>query len=35
VHGIVHDTIAFAKGIISTEMNSATDNPLVMSGVDA
>ena len=29
VHGVVHDTINFVKGIITTEMNSATDNPLV------
>nr|XP_006825988.1 PREDICTED: histidine ammonia-lyase [Saccoglossus kowalevskii] len=29
VHGIVHDTIDFVRGIISTEMNSATDNPMV------
>ncbi|KAJ6215972.1 hypothetical protein RDWZM_010472 [Blomia tropicalis] len=29
VHGVVHDTIDFVKGIITTEMNSATDNPLV------
>lgn len=29
VHGIVHDTIQFVKNIITTEMNSATDNPLV------
>ncbi|XP_077538397.1 histidine ammonia-lyase-like isoform X1 [Haemaphysalis longicornis] len=29
VHGIVHDTIDFVRGIITTEMNSATDNPLV------
>ena len=28
VHGIVHDTIHFVKGIITTEMNSATDNPV-------
>ncbi|KAH7986420.1 hypothetical protein HPB52_024984 [Rhipicephalus sanguineus] len=27
VHGIVHDTIDFVRGIITTEMNSATDNP--------
>ncbi|KAJ8381517.1 hypothetical protein SKAU_G00022960 [Synaphobranchus kaupii] len=27
VHGVVNDTIAFVKNIISTEMNSATDNP--------
>ena len=31
VHGIVHDTVAFVRGIIETEMNSATDNPLVFS----
>ncbi|XP_015792070.1 histidine ammonia-lyase [Tetranychus urticae] len=29
VHGIVHDTISFVKDVITTEMNSATDNPLV------
>ncbi|PIK45994.1 putative histidine ammonia-lyase [Apostichopus japonicus] len=31
VHGIVHDTIDFVKGIITTEMNSATDNPIVFT----
>ncbi|XP_050696685.1 histidine ammonia-lyase-like [Eriocheir sinensis] len=31
VHGIVHDTIRFVRGIITDEMNSATDNPLVLS----
>ncbi|CAM4780222.1 unnamed protein product [Rotaria magnacalcarata] len=29
VHGISWDTIRFVKKIITTEMNSATDNPLV------
>ncbi|XP_022667971.1 histidine ammonia-lyase-like isoform X2 [Varroa jacobsoni] len=29
VHGIVHDTLDFVRRIITTEMNSATDNPLV------
>ncbi|KAM9958645.1 hypothetical protein ACTFIW_012234 [Dictyostelium discoideum] len=29
VHGIVFDTIDFVHGIINTEMNSATDNPMV------
>jgi len=29
VHGVVHDTIKFVKDIITVEMNSATDNPLV------
>lgn len=32
VHGIVHDTTAFVRGIITTEMNSATDNPMVFTG---
>jgi len=32
VHGIVHDTVAFVKGILTTEMNSATDNPMVFTG---
>ncbi|XP_067860719.1 histidine ammonia-lyase-like isoform X2 [Heptranchias perlo] len=31
VHGIVHDTIAFVKGILVTEMNSVTDNPIVIA----
>jgi len=31
VHGIVHDTIAFVRGILVDEMNAATDNPLVLS----
>lgn len=30
VHGIVIDTINFSKNIITTEMNSATDNPMVL-----
>ncbi|XP_068163526.1 histidine ammonia-lyase-like [Antennarius striatus] len=29
VHGVVNDTIAFVHNVISTELNSATDNPLV------
>ena len=28
VHGVVHDTLSFVRGILSTEMNSATDNPV-------
>ena len=32
VHGIVHDTIQFVKGIVRVEMNSATDNPMVFTG---
>jgi len=31
VHGIVHDTIDFVRGILSVEMNSATDNPMVFA----
>ncbi|KAG8439607.1 hypothetical protein GDO86_005695 [Hymenochirus boettgeri] len=31
VHGVVNDTIAFVKNIIVTEVNSATDNPMVLS----
>jgi len=29
VHGAVRDTIEFAKGIIESEINAATDNPLI------
>uniref|UniRef100_A0A8D2LEN1 Histidine ammonia-lyase n=1 Tax=Varanus komodoensis TaxID=61221 RepID=A0A8D2LEN1_VARKO len=31
VHGIANDTIAFVKDIITTEINSATDNPMVFA----
>jgi histidine ammonia-lyase len=31
VHGIVHDTVEFVKNILQTEMNSATDNPMVFA----
>uniref|UniRef100_A0A8C5C412 Histidine ammonia-lyase n=1 Tax=Gadus morhua TaxID=8049 RepID=A0A8C5C412_GADMO len=31
VHGIVNDTINFVKNIINTEINSATDNPMVFA----
>ncbi|XP_041458431.1 histidine ammonia-lyase-like [Lytechinus variegatus] len=31
VHGVVWDTIEFVKGILTTEMNSATDNPMVFA----
>ncbi|KAF4527041.1 hypothetical protein B566_EDAN001589 [Ephemera danica] len=31
VHGIVHDTIDFVQGVITVEMNSATDNPIVFA----
>ncbi|KAI8614292.1 aromatic amino acid lyase [Chytriomyces sp. MP71] len=29
VHGICNDTVAFTKGILTTEINSATDNPMI------
>jgi histidine ammonia-lyase len=31
VHGVVNDTLTFVKGIITTEMNSALDNPMVFA----
>ncbi len=31
VHGVVIDTIEFVKRLITIEMNSATDNPMVFS----
>ncbi|OXB76921.1 UNVERIFIED_CONTAM: hypothetical protein H355_002392 [Colinus virginianus] len=31
VHGVVNDTISFVKGIMTTEINSATDNPMVFA----
>ncbi|XP_023696254.1 histidine ammonia-lyase [Paramormyrops kingsleyae] len=31
VHGVVNDTIEFVKNIINTEINSATDNPMVFA----
>lgn len=29
VHGAVRDTISFVEGVLTTEINSATDNPLI------
>ncbi|XP_062928316.1 histidine ammonia-lyase-like isoform X2 [Mobula hypostoma] len=29
VHGLINDTVAFVRGILETEMNSVTDNPIV------
>jgi len=34
VHGIAWDTIKFVEKIITTEMNSATDNPLVFTNTN-
>ncbi|XP_068579931.1 histidine ammonia-lyase [Cebidichthys violaceus] len=31
VHGVTNDTIAFVQNIINTEINSATDNPMVFA----
>ncbi|XP_064633596.1 histidine ammonia-lyase-like [Lineus longissimus] len=31
VHGVVNDTVQFVRNILTTEMNSATDNPMVFS----
>ncbi|KAM7414861.1 hypothetical protein PAMA_019604 [Pampus argenteus] len=31
VHGVVNDTIKFVQNIINTEINSATDNPMVFA----
>ena len=29
VHGVVHDTLRYVRSIIQTELNSATDNPMI------
>lgn len=34
MHGILHDTLKFVRKIITEEINSATDNPLVFSQDD-
>jgi histidine ammonia-lyase len=34
VHGIAHDTIKFVRSILTTELNSATDNPLIFEDVE-
>ncbi|XP_059141196.1 histidine ammonia-lyase-like [Physella acuta] len=31
VHGIVNDTLQFVRSVLSTEVNSATDNPMVFA----
>lgn len=33
VHGIVHEIVAFVRNVISTELNSATDNPVSESNI--
>jgi hypothetical protein len=32
VHGIVHDTVKWVHSVLSVEMNSATDNPMIFTG---
>lgn len=34
VHGVVNDTIDFVERAITTEMNSALDNPMIFTGSD-
>lgn len=34
VHGVVHDTLRFVRSIIQTELNSATDNPMIFRDED-
>jgi len=34
VHGVTHDTIEFVAGVLNTEINSATDNPMVFAEDD-
>jgi histidine ammonia-lyase len=34
VHGATHDTIDYVKGIVLTEVNSVTDNPIVFPAAD-
>jgi len=31
VHGVVNDILAFTEGILTTECNSATDNPMIFA----
>lgn len=33
VHGVVHDTIDFVRSVLCTELNSATDNPMVFAEI--
>eukprot|EP00297_Palpitomonas_bilix_P003375 CAMPEP_0113888976 /NCGR_PEP_ID=MMETSP0780_2-20120614/13201_1 /TAXON_ID=652834 /ORGANISM="Palpitomonas bilix" /LENGTH=559 /DNA_ID=CAMNT_0000877945 /DNA_START=64 /DNA_END=1743 /DNA_ORIENTATION=- /assembly_acc=CAM_ASM_000599 len=30
VHGVVHDVINFVQGLVTTEINSVTDNPIIL-----
>lgn len=35
IHGVCNDTVAFCHGLLSTELNSATDNPMVFADLEA
>ena len=34
VHGVVHDTLDFCRSILQVELNSATDNPMILAHRD-
>jgi len=34
VHGVVHDTLRFVRKVLSTEINSGTDNPMIFAEND-
>ncbi|XP_012943662.1 histidine ammonia-lyase [Aplysia californica] len=34
VHGIVNDTLTFVRSVLATELNSATDNPMVFADMN-
>ena len=34
VHGVVHDTLKFVRGLLAQELNAATDNPMVFAEPD-
>jgi histidine ammonia-lyase len=34
IHGAVRDALAYVRGVLETEINSATDNPLIFPGED-
>ena len=34
VHGVTHDTLDFVEQMLTEELNSATDNPLVFTKKD-
>lgn len=34
VHGVVHDTLDFCRSVLQVELNSATDNPMILAHRD-